>query len=235
MRSWWETLFHTPKCRLCDSPHSAPAWAPIWRRVCSPCIERLAPIQGTICPRCGRAQLVSELCWDCKKLTNPPLTANRSSLSYLTYSRACIHRLKYQGQVSLAPPLAEMMVHTLLEARWCVDSITFVPLHSTRLFERGFNQAEMLAQEIAKRVSLPLAHCLERVIETPAQSSRGKRARQQTLVGAIVLKEGLERHVRSKHWLLIDDVYTTGATLLECARTLKKAGANKVYSLTLAR
>ncbi|SDW43650.1 competence protein ComFC [Marininema mesophilum] len=235
MMGWWETFFPTPTCCLCGSPYRAPGWAPIWKRICSPCIERLFPIRGEVCPRCGRPQSIRGHCSDCQRMVQTFLEANRSSLSYRSYTRESIHLFKFRGKVSLATPFAEMMTLTLVQAKWHIDRITYVPLHATRLTERGFNQAELLARLVARRLRIPLVHCLERRVVTPFQSHQGRRARQQTLIDAFVLKSGLERDVADKCWLLVDDVYTTGATLQECASLLKKAGATKVYSLTLAR
>lgn len=112
--------------------------------------------------------------------------------------------------------------------------ISWVPLSKLRQHKRGYNQAKLLAEGIAKSVDLPLAPCLVKTRNNPAQSKTKSAAeRSRNVVGVYRLKDKVD--VKGKNILLIDDVVTTGSTLSECARILRKAGANKVYCATIAR
>ncbi|MFC4077417.1 ComF family protein [Salinithrix halophila] len=237
MRRWWETFFPSPRCLLCDSPHRAAAWAEVWERICFSCESRLSRIREPVCARCGRPLELEDRgpcpgCWG----AGYALQGNRSALAYTPYTRELIHLFKYRGKESLAGPLAELMAHSLAELSWRVDRITYVPLHLERLRERGFNQAELLARGVAKHLHLPLAHVLERTVPTAPQSRSGRRERLKAMEGAFHLLSPVpEGSLSGRVFLLVDDVYTTGATLSECASVLKKEGAKAVYSVTLAR
>jgi ComF family protein len=114
-----------------------------------------------------------------------------------------------------------------------VEAIVPVPLHRMRAWERTFNQAELLARHVSRLLGVPVWKALRKPKSTASQSSLSGIARRANLKGAFVLKkDGRRRH----SVLLIDDVVTTGATLQECARVLRKsAGVKKVYALTVAR
>jgi len=115
-----------------------------------------------------------------------------------------------------------------------VDLLIPVPLHHRRLRERGFNQALLLARILKKRYNKTLAtRVLRRWRWTEPQVNLSEKARKNNVKGSFVISNHMT--VKEKNILLLDDVYTTGATINECGRTLLKAGANEVYVLTLAR
>lgn len=115
---------------------------------------------------------------------------------------------------------------------WSEFIILPVPLHRRRYLERGFNQAELLARAWSKHLSLPiLKNVLVRSRSTQTQVGLGRVERQKNLVGAFKLKQPL----RNSQVILIDDVFTTGSTLQECARVLKEGGAGEVWGVTVAR
>ncbi len=114
------------------------------------------------------------------------------------------------------------------------DLLIPIPLHKSRLRERGFNQALVLAREIEKRFPLPLDYLnLQRIRDTQPQINLKEKERRKNVRGAFGLRE--KQKVKGKRILLIDDVYTTGATVNECSRVLRKGGAKRVDILTLAR
>ena len=113
------------------------------------------------------------------------------------------------------------------------DLIVPVPLHPTKQRERGFNQAAVLAQALSKRTSLPVGKALRRVRYTKTQTAFDRAERMQNLRHAFCLRPRAD--VQGLRVLLVDDVLTTGSTLSECARVLKKAGASSVYAATAAR
>jgi ComF family protein len=109
-----------------------------------------------------------------------------------------------------------------------------VPLHIRRLRERGFNQALLLVRELSKRMGIPYQErALKKIKDTPVQIALKKRERRKNLRGAFQVKD--REAIRGKAIVLVDDVYTTGATINECSRTLLKAGAKQVAVLTVAR
>jgi ComF family protein len=113
------------------------------------------------------------------------------------------------------------------------DVIVSVPLHPTRQRERGFNQAQLLAELLSARISVPCKLVLERIRYTTTQTALDRAERMENLHNAFRLRKNAD--VRGLNVLLIDDVLTTGSTLSECARVLKRAGANCVYAATAAR
>ncbi len=147
--------------------------------------------------------------------------------------RQAIHSLKYGNVKALAAPLAQLMEEYLAGNPLPGDVLISVPLHPRRLRQRGYNQSSLLARELAKLCSLPLAEgLLVRVHNTPPQTgTRSALERQINVANAFSCRGELE----GKDILLIDDVCTSGATLDSCAAALKGAGAASVWGLTLAR
>jgi ComF family protein len=140
---------------------------------------------------------------------------------------------KFRGKVALAPALAQLMVDRL-PLFDSVDLVIPVPLHPKRLREREFNQSLLLADRIARRLGLPLSYAnLVRIAPAPAQTTLSRKRRLKNLRGAFAVRR--PDAIAGKRILLIDDVFTTGATVNECAKTLRKAGAGDVFALTLAR
>lgn len=147
-----------------------------------------------------------------------------------------IHRFKYRGHFHLRHPIADWLEEGLLDARLhapSVEALVPVPLHITRLREREFNQAEVLARLLAGRTRLKLLPCLQRVRYTATQTRLNREARMENLRGAFALRQNAD--VRDRHLLLIDNVLTTGSTVEECSRVLRHAGAASVRVLTAAR
>jgi ComF family protein len=150
--------------------------------------------------------------------------------------RKLVHDFKYGRQRHLRYPLAEWLGETLQDPRLRgrrFDVIVPVPLHPARERERGFNQAALLAELLASRVTLPLRPVLERIRYTTTQTAYDRAERMENLHDAFRLRKN--RDVRELRVLLIDDVLTTGSTLSECARVLKAAGAISVHAATAAR
>lgn len=110
-----------------------------------------------------------------------------------------------------------------------------VPLHKKKLRKRGYNQAELLAKGLGKRFGLPVVDCLQRVKETKTQVGLSKEERASNSRNAFAFNPAFQNNLRGiKQAFLVDDVVTSGATLRECAKVLKKAGVEKVWGLTLA-
>ena len=152
--------------------------------------------------------------------------------SYEGPLRELIHLFKYAKVESLAHPLGRMLADAVpLDERF--DVAIAMPMHWRKRWQRGFNQAELLSEEAAKRYGLKLSLCLRRKRATKAQAGLSESERKQNLKDSFFVSKPQE--VAGKHVLLIDDVFTTGSTLRAATAALKEAGAARVVALTLAR
>lgn len=150
--------------------------------------------------------------------------------------REVVHRFKYDRLFHLRHPLADWLAATLSDERILaqrVDCFIPVPLHSRRFREREFNQAEVLARLLAHRTGTPMRDCILRTRYTTTQTRFDRSERIENLRNAFAMRHNAD--VRDLHVVLIDDVLTTGSTLDECARVLRKAGASSVRAITVAR
>ncbi len=146
--------------------------------------------------------------------------------------RALIHLLKYEGMKPLAATLGECLSRALpLDERF--DAVVPMPLHWVRGFQRGFNQASLLAAHLARRRGIPLINAARRIRATRSQTGLTNAQRRENVNGAFRARRG--RPLEGLRVLLVDDVMTTGATASACAGALKRAGARSVTVLTLAR
>jgi len=209
-------------------------------RFCGQCWSELAQVPGPVCPSCGRpfgspeslSHSPEHECFACR--TRPPHFDQALAAGLFEGPlREAIHVYKYRPVRALGKPLAAWMTE---QVRMTIhlDMAMPVPLHRERLRHRGFNQALLLAHGISERFSMPLLYDnLVRLRSTRPQVELSGQERAENVKGAFGLVRPAE--VREKRVLLIDDVFTTGATMNECAKALKEAGAASVTVLTLAR
>jgi len=192
------------------------------------------------CPRCGLPfaspvalrESPTHLCAACRD-REPPFDRARSAVVYEGVAASAIHLMKYQRRRLLARPLGALLL-PLLEELEPVDGVIPVPLHVQRLREREFNQALVLAQVVCRARGWPLWwEGLERTRPTRAQVGLDAAERRRNVRRAFLVRKPAA--VEGKRILLIDDVMTTGSTVHECARVLKRAGANHVQVVTVAR
>lgn len=159
-----------------------------------------------------------------------------SPLYYKDKVRASVHRYKFGGCSAYSRRYAALMsdcVENNLDCR-SVDVISWIPLSKKRLRQRGYDQARLLAEEIAAKTGLPCRQLLQKVKNNSAQSlTRDAKQRHENVAGVYALDDGAD--VSGLRILLVDDVVTTGATMSEAARILRKAGAKSVFGVTLAR
>ena len=217
------------------------------RYLCSACMRGLILIESPICVCCGlpfkSRQGTDHLCGGC--ITEPKyFKIARAPLIYEQVLTRVIHRFKYNGKIQLADPLAELLLATfrMFWNKKCVDLILPVPLHLKKLRKRGFNQAYLLVRNwrtlAGQYYHDPTEFQIERdllirSLPTAPQSALGRAKRAANIKNAFELKNA--EQIKDKHILLIDDLYTTGATVNECARLLLKYGVRQVDVLTLAR
>jgi competence protein ComFC len=238
---WWLKLFPSPpSCWICAGPVHFSAYSTVWNRLCVACQEQITPMQMPVCMGCGRGweQCHSTLCFDCVRIDERERVSNRSAASYSPFTKKLVQIYKYRGKESLARPMGAWMAEVVREhfADQTFSLITFVPMHEERLRERGFNQAELLAIEVGKQLQIPVVPMLKRVRSTAAQSKRSRSERLLALrnIFQIAKKENRD-WIENIKILVVDDVYTTGATLRECAKSLRQAGVAHVCSVTFAR
>ncbi len=177
--------------------------------------------------KCGEpAPAIEGLCGSCRKCEHL-FDFARSALIFTHPLREIIHHLKYADRVSLAKPLGSILRECYQREGFKGSLVIPVPLHRARERERGFNQAEL----IASGLRLPTnSRLLRRRKNTPSQTGLTRNERKRNLAGAFEVTSCIRGSV-----ILVDDVYTTGSTMNEIARTLKRAGAERVEVLTVAR
>lgn len=221
-------LFFPPHCVACHKP-GAP--------VCAACAQAVQPVGATICDGCGRPQpFAVRQCTQCQQQETTPLQGVRIAALYTSPLREMIHAFKYNQQPELAVPLARYLVALVQSYPWqgvfqSIDGVVPVPLYRARYQERGYNQAELLASAFCRSVQYPLCSAwLVRQRSTHSQVGLTAAERQHNVQDAFVAANT----VLGKRILLIDDVYTTGATLRACAQAALNAGAIAVYGLVLA-
>lgn len=169
-------------------------------------------------------------------IANPPVFDRlRSVAIHEGIVRDLVHGLKYRDRTDLAPLMAEWMIRAGDGAVAAADMIVPVPLHAFRLWRRKFNQAAELARFVAEHSARAYRpDVLRRIKRTSRQVGLGARAREDNVRGAFAVPEGLRREVAGKRIVLVDDVYTTGATVAAAVRALKRAGSCDVTVLTFA-
>lgn len=179
------------------------------------------------------------VCSDCESDETNFLEYNRSALLYNDFAKELITLYKYKGKESLLPLFTNLLAVTYdqyyLNER--IDLITYVPIHHNRLEIRGFNQAERLADGLHEYANKPLVNTLMKVKDTKKQSKQHKWERLNEIKSSFAPAQtaGIISQLEAKNVLIIDDIYTTGFTLKECALVLKQIGVNKVFGLTLTR
>ena len=206
---------------------------------CDFCAQRVLPAPSKqVCQRCGLA-----LPGDLKGLGSPCPGCN-DALGWVGVAtlhegtiRKAIHALKYDGARQLGPNLGRYLQALTAEAPWPtilarLNGIVPVPLHKDRLLDRGYNQARLLAAAIAEKSATPvLDFAIERFRATNSQVGLSPSERAENVLGKF---RADPRLVTGRTLLLVDDVFTTGATMRECASVLRESGAEAVYGIALA-
>ncbi len=215
-------------CRTADS-----------HKLCGDCWEKIRFLDNPQCQLCGWPFEFETkdhfLCADCSR--QPPLfTKGRSALQYDDITRHMIIKFKHGDGVYLSKTFATLMKKASGDVFEEADILMPIPLHRWRLFRRGYNQSALLVKNLAKLSKIPAAyHVLCRHKSTKSQEGLSRKERLMNMRNVFCVPEKKKRLVQNKVIVLIDDVWTTGATLTEACRTLLSCGAREVRVLTLAR
>ncbi len=199
--------------------------------LCSVCAEQIFLVKEQVCYGCNKLSEQGKTCERCQRLTelNGVLMATHYESGPV---RELVHKLKYEGLTDLAGILSWILFQGTKSKEWKGWVVVSVPLHSSKLSSRGFNQADLLAFRLAKYLKLPYqTRWLRRVRATETQTKLTRPHRQANVYKAFLARGDL----RGKKILLVDDVMTTGATLEAASQALKDAGARQIWGVVVAR
>jgi competence protein ComFC len=201
-------LVFPPVCLTCDT------LGPV---ICDECLTKIVPLDGNEDPILGLDGIYS------RGRHDGPLQRG-------------VLRLKFGAKTALARPLArlcaeELRINTL--PAWNLDALVPVPIHWTRRFGRGFNQSELLAEHLGRELAIPMIRPIHRIRPTGHQLGLSGAARRGNLRGAFAT--AARDQIKGRRLALVDDVCTTGTTLVECAEALRAAGAAAVFAITVSR
>ena len=227
-------LIYPPRCPICGAAIAEQ------NGLCSDCWSDLVIPGKPACKTCqrpfGAGVIVQDGAQCAPCMAKPPRHDGiAAGTLYNDASRRLILSFKHGKRIALADMLSKLMVARLpeLEGEWLFIP---VPLHRTRLWTRGFNQSALLARNISKMTEQPLlVDGLIRTKRTKALGGLGKRARERMLQGSMVVSRSRKAAISGANIVLVDDVFTSGATSDACVRALKQGGANKVLICCFAR
>jgi competence protein ComFC len=221
-------LIFPPRCAICKSKDR--------NAICENCLAKAAYLEPPICRLCGKPRdryFSQDLCEDCAG-GDIPFDLSRSVAIYGGVMKEAIHKFKFDGRKALAPRLGRFLATYLRDGDIPandIDVIVPVPLSAKREKQRGYNQSKLLAEEIRRVYPIPLDDSsLKKIKDVTPQFELSRKERLKNVRGAF-----RSSPMTGKKVLLIDDIYTTGATVREASLALKTAGAKNVYALTLAR
>ena len=230
------SLAFAAPCRICEATLTTASRIP----VCEACLDALRPIAGPLCATCGRpfasvaaVAAAQPLCHLCRRSVYD-FDRARSFTPYDDLATKAVVLLKYHAVTPLAGWFAEQLAELVRAEKLVADVVVPVPLHLQRRRERGHNQAELIARPLAARLGLPLQPALlVRTKPRPAKHRLTRKERWSSVRGAYAAQE--RANIDKQRVLLVDDVFTTGATLDACSRALRKAGAAGIIGVTVAR
>lgn len=197
-----------------------------------PFCRRLVQRDELVCPECAKNLPYTDGMGRTQKF--PFIAKCASPLYYEGSVRQSLLRYKFHSAAAYSKIYGEFLVKCIDECRISCDIITWVPLSRRRLRKRGYDQARLIAEEVSRRTGISCAPLLRKKRDNPAQSGAGStEKRRANVLGVYAPAEGAA--ISGRRVLIVDDIVTTGATLSECAKVLKGAGAAEVYAAAIAR
>ncbi len=207
------------------------------QNICNECLEKIPKLEGLICHKCSLPLPDGgATCSDCKSNKNIFFEVLKSPYLYSTQMQKLIKKLKYSRKTFLARDLSVQLANFILKENIDknIDVVVPVPMHWFKKWKRGYNQAELLAENVAKLISKPMCNVLVRTKYTKPQFNLKKRERYENLENMFVLNKKYVDVITGKRILLIDDIATTCSTANQCAKALKNV-KGKVFVVTLSR
>ena len=198
---------------------------------CAKCTKEAKCITNQICPLCQRQAICGKTHPGC--VTKYTLDGLIIGFYYKGSVKRAIGKIKYRWQYDIANTLASLFSGEIWKFDFPADALLVpIPLHVRRKKWRGFNQAELICSILAAKFGIRYGNLLRRTIETKTQVGLSRLERKKNINGAFeVVKNS---NLKDKSYILVDDVYTTGATMNEACKTLKRAGASEVWGLAIA-
>lgn len=201
--------------------------------ICAECWPSIPWLGDEVCPSCASPARQGRLCRTCGE-RSPALDGARAACRFEGTARAAILDLKFRGVRRRAEVLGQLVAASLERRPLAIDALVPIPLSTGRRRQRGFNQSELIADEIGRRIGVGVEpRWLTRIKETAPQVRRSREERRLNVAGAFGC--GAPELVAGKRIALVDDVMTTGATLSVAAEALKQSGATRVFALVVAR
>ena len=218
------------KCVFCDEELNQNEI----NKVCEKCYPTLPFIKNP-CLRCGSEMNANQsgVCLRCKS-NNYNFTTANSIFVYENEIVKAIHGIKYGGKKHLIKPLTNFMLHKYATNNIFADYVTNIPMFPKKEKERGYNQSFLFAKYFADKANLQHIELCEKVKDTDSQTSLNINERLKNIKDSFTIKPQFKNKIKDKTILIIDDVFTTGATTTELSKVLLSAGASKCYVLTLA-
>ncbi|MFZ3150671.1 MAG: ComF family protein [Anaerolineaceae bacterium] len=212
-----------PECLGCGKEGSV---------ICEACLQKIQFLDRNRCIFCGRTMTKEGICQRCRH-EDHFFTEIRCLANYEGITQEAVRRLKYENDLAVAFVLAELLTNLVQSANWMIELVIPVPLSQKRLDERGYNQAALLARPLSLNLGRPFTpKGLARIRETRSQVNLNIRQRKENVQNAFIADPLI---VRDRSILLVDDVYTTGATMNAAAEALNQAGCLRVFALTVAK
>ena len=217
------SVFVIPRCGVCGKAVLPGEY------FCAKCSENLKRITPPLCARCGMG---TDRCACGPSSRRSVLVA--APFYYEGHIRQALQGMKFNADFYRVEAFVPSCVQTI-QARYpraAFDAVTFVPMYRTKQHRRGYNQAQLIAKNVAKRLNIPVMDCLVKIRDNPPQHTMSLDQRKANVFGVYAVKDGAE--VAGKTILLVDDIATTGNTFEEIAQILKLAGVAKVHCAALA-
>jgi len=201
--------------------------------ICPQCKEKIVLIKSAFCPACNRLTPNGQYCATCRPKYS--ITGIIIACHYGEPIKGAIKLLKYEKAFAVSDELLELFIKRLKDHLPQGNKVvTFIPLHPSRQAERGYNQAQILAEKISKALNISCFEFLKKIKATKPQIKLKRKYRLENLKGVFELT-GNPSEIKNKTILLVDDVSTTGATLNEAGKTLRVAGAKNIWGIVLAK
>lgn len=217
------------KCIFCGDELNQNAY----NSTCENCLKTL-PFVDNCCERCGNplSKENKGVCFACKT-ANYNFVQARSVFVYKDEVLATVHRFKYHNGKYLFKPLTKFMLDFYATQNLFADCVTFVPMFKKKEKLRGYNQAKLLAEEFCKHTKLPIYDFCEKIVDNTSQTELDFKSRRENVKDTFKFKTELKNEIKDKVILVIDDIFTTGATTNEVCKVLLEKGAKECYVLTL--